>query len=230
MNIQSITLYSCIIILFCQCNRTTTYYESGTVNQGHTERSATPPNAEPGKCYAKSLVPDQIEQEYHKLPIYTGSDEQSDKAFLRKASFVIRPATTKWVKKKVDNNCHAPNPDDCLVWCLVEEPEETKTVTYVVDTTSLKAFLIEEIITERIVQKGGFQQWNEVVCANKIDAHLINQLCQQLFLKGAIDDCADRTKYDPKLQAALGQYQQQNNLPIGSLNVESLRHLGVMGY
>ncbi len=27
---------------------------------------------------------------------------------------------TMWVKKKVDNNCVSADPDDCLVWCLVE--------------------------------------------------------------------------------------------------------------
>jgi len=39
------------------------------------------------------------------------------------------PATTKWVKKKADRNCLSANPDDCLVWCLVEVPATFRTVT-----------------------------------------------------------------------------------------------------
>jgi len=34
----------------------------------------------------------------------------------------ISPATTKWVKKKVDRNCKSKNPIDCLVWCEVAVP------------------------------------------------------------------------------------------------------------
>ncbi len=39
------------------------------------------------------------------------------------------PATTKWVKKKADKNCLSADPNDCLVWCLVEVPAQYKTVT-----------------------------------------------------------------------------------------------------
>jgi len=41
----------------------------------------------------------------------------------------VKPASTKWVKKKADRNCLSANPDDCLVWCLVEEPAQFRTVT-----------------------------------------------------------------------------------------------------
>ena len=41
----------------------------------------------------------------------------------------VSPASTKWVKRKADKNCLSANPDDCLVWCLVEVPAEYKTVT-----------------------------------------------------------------------------------------------------
>jgi len=41
----------------------------------------------------------------------------------------VKPASTKWVKKKADRNCLSADPNDCLVWCLVEVPAEFKTVT-----------------------------------------------------------------------------------------------------
>ncbi len=44
-------------------------------------------------------------------------------------TIVTRPASTKWVKKKADRNCLSADPNDCLVWCLVEVPQQTRTVT-----------------------------------------------------------------------------------------------------
>ncbi len=31
--------------------------------------------------------------------------------------------STKWVKRRADRNCLSANPDDCLVWCLIEIKE-----------------------------------------------------------------------------------------------------------
>lgn len=41
----------------------------------------------------------------------------------------VTPASTKWVKKKADRNCLSADPNDCLVWCLVEVPAQYRTVT-----------------------------------------------------------------------------------------------------
>ncbi|MEZ4906199.1 MAG: peptidoglycan-binding domain-containing protein [Saprospiraceae bacterium] len=41
----------------------------------------------------------------------------------------VSPKSTKWVHKKSDANCLSADPDDCMIWCLVETPAEYKTVT-----------------------------------------------------------------------------------------------------
>lgn len=41
----------------------------------------------------------------------------------------VKGPTTKWVKRKADKNCLSENPEDCLVWCLVEVPAEKKRFT-----------------------------------------------------------------------------------------------------
>lgn len=41
----------------------------------------------------------------------------------------VSPATTKWVKRKADANCLSADPNDCLVWCLVEVPAQYQTVS-----------------------------------------------------------------------------------------------------
>jgi len=50
---------------------------------------------------------------------YTTQSEQIETA----------PASTKWIKKKANRNCLAADPNDCLVWCLVEVPAQYRTVT-----------------------------------------------------------------------------------------------------
>lgn len=36
------------------------------------------------------------------------------------------PTVKKWVQKKTDTNCLSADPKDCLVWCLVEVPLNSK--------------------------------------------------------------------------------------------------------
>jgi hypothetical protein len=42
---------------------------------------------------------------------------------------LVSPISSKWEKKRVDKNCLSVDPNDCLVWCLVEVPAEYKTIT-----------------------------------------------------------------------------------------------------
>ncbi len=40
----------------------------------------------------------------------------------------VEPAREDWVQKKADRNCLSANPNDCLVWCLVEVPAKIDTL------------------------------------------------------------------------------------------------------
>ena len=40
-----------------------------------------------------------------------------------------KPSSSKWVKRQADKNCLSADPNDCLVWCLVEVPAEYSTVS-----------------------------------------------------------------------------------------------------
>ena len=37
---------------------------------------------------------------------------------------IVKAAGTKWIKKRADKNCLSNDPNDCMVWCLVEIPVE----------------------------------------------------------------------------------------------------------
>ena len=45
-----------------------------------------------------------------------------------KIDSVQTPAHTKWVQKKANKDCLSADPNDCLVWCLVEAPAQTQTI------------------------------------------------------------------------------------------------------
>jgi hypothetical protein len=116
--------------------------------------SDTPPNAEPGKCYAKSTVPDKYETVTEqivdqpltvkkvKIPATykTVADTLVSQPKTTKKvkvpevyetiyeDVMVSPATTKWVKGKADVACLSPNPKDCEVLVLVEMPPVYKKV------------------------------------------------------------------------------------------------------
>ena len=78
----------------------------------------------------------------------------------------------------------------------------------------------------RLVKKGGFTEWREVVCDYKVTASLNRQIQRALRDRG----------YDPgpidniigtKTKAALVKFQKDNGLPVGNLNVETMKALGV---
>lgn len=70
-----------------------------------------------------------VEEEYEIEPAYTKYKilEPQYQSVTDRAE--IRPASLKWVRKKADANCLQANPDDCLVWCLVEIPAEYQVYT-----------------------------------------------------------------------------------------------------
>ena len=49
---------------------------------------------------------------------------------------VLQPGSAQWVKKKADPNCQSADPNDCLVWCLVEVPEEIEVLSRTLNVIS----------------------------------------------------------------------------------------------
>jgi len=103
------TLFSCSLLSACNVNYTP---------RSQSYKSNNGPPMEAGKCYAKSKILSTTLADVVTLPMYIGSDSSSvefDKYIVQEGE-----KRTKWVKKKADKNCLSKNPDECLVWCLVE--------------------------------------------------------------------------------------------------------------
>ncbi|MCC6281950.1 MAG: peptidoglycan-binding protein [Saprospiraceae bacterium] len=229
-------------------------------------------------------------------------------------------ASTKWVKKKADFNCLNANPDDCLVWCLVETPAEYQTLTKrvnkgcdgsggadagciktievpaVMGTRSVqrikkptsvreeyrpaeykavavrstdesiavskqflktppsfreefvpaeyKAVLTKAVkkqassrtetippeyiaVTKRkLVKAGGFSEWREVLCEEKLTGYKISEIQMALKKAGYYTGTADN-KMGAGTKAALSKFQKDKGLPVGNIDLETLKALGV---
>jgi len=107
-----------------------------------------PPNAEFGKCYAKSSMPDVYETKVEDVVVTPLSTTKVrlpatyktvfDTIVAQPKSFkavksadvyetiveevMVTPVSYKWVKAKTDAACLSPNPKDCEVLALVEVP------------------------------------------------------------------------------------------------------------
>lgn len=240
-----------------------------------------PPNAEPGKCYARCLAPDQYEIKeeqvidkpasfrIEKIPaVYqTVYDTVIVKAAFQKTintpaqydiiteDKMVSPASQQWVKGKADKNCLSSNPKDCEVWCLKEIPalyekvtrkvEKVPATTKVVDIPALtkvtpRKKLVEParenkieipatyktVMKKVLVQKGGFQAWKEVVCEQDMTNNKIAQIQQALKREGYDPGPIDN-EMGGKTKDALIKFQQDKGLPIGNLNMETMKSLGV---
>ncbi|NND06987.1 MAG: peptidoglycan-binding protein [Saprospiraceae bacterium] len=91
----------------------------------------------------------------------------------------------------------------------IDIPAETKTVT-----------------TRKLVKKGGFSEWREVVCAADITDELVRKVQVALRDMG-FDPGPNDNIFGVRTKAALRKFQQSKNLPIGSLDVETLDALQV---
>lgn len=240
-----------------------------------------PPNAEPGKCYARCLVEDKYNYvnetvvntpkivKQMKLPALYKTvydtvviTPASTKSYTVPAEYeylkeqvMVSPTTTKWIKGKADAGCLSANPADCQVMCLVEVPATYKTVEKKVlknqaytreETVPMQYKIVSrEVIVEAekivqvetpatyktvqkrvVVEKGGYQVWREILCGNDLTTEKIIQIQKALqangYDPGPIDDL-----FGPLTKAALVQYQKDKGLPVGNLNLETLRSLGV---
>lgn len=245
------------------------------------EGEELPPNAEPGKCYARCFIPDQFEFKEEQvldkplsyktevIPAVYGT--VTDTVVLRKAyvkkvvtpaeyeitteDVLVTPATTKWQKGKADASCLSANPADCQVWCLVEVPAVYKKVTKKVlktpassreETIPAEIKVVERkvvvepaktnkveipatyktVMKKVLVKKGGYQDWREVLCADKLNEQRILAIQKALKAEGYDPGPFDNV-FGTKTKEALIKFQQDKGLPVGNLNMETLKALGV---
>lgn len=209
----------CCSFIFIHCD---TSYKTIAYSQD-TNRVPANLNMEPGKCYAKCLIPDVYGLEKTDYFIFTGDAIQENVA-TKEVTLELTPAATRWEKKR-STNCRSSNPDDCLVWCLVEVPAQTETFTVLLDTTSSANYELKTVVKKVLESKGGHTEYREVICGGQISNAFIEELRGSLQLEGYAP--GDAPRLDTQFKSALSQYQKDHGLPVGNLDVETLAALGI---
>lgn len=84
----------------------------------------------------------------------------------------------------------------------------------------------KDITEKKLVRAGGFTVWTEILCAEKTTSSKVRKVQQALkdagYAPGPIDGVMGL-----KTQTAMTQYQTDKGLPVGNMNMETLRALGV---
>lgn len=182
-------------------------------------------NANPGECLEKSIMPNEYETQTTTYNVFTG-DVATENVDVEEVSIEISAANTKWVKKKADRNCLSSDPNDCLVWCLVEVPAVTENFTILKDVSQSKNYEVKEIKKEILTKKGGYEKWQKVICKNQITPSVVSQLHQSLSEKGYTVGAPSK-KINRNLKSAIFKYQRENLLPANTLNLKTLNALGI---
>lgn len=226
MNCKNVLLFLILLVSFNSCailkTITDEEYYSSSDSQARTDSNFNKPNG----CYAKCLMPPDFEvEEAEPYPVFTGAFLENTE-YTEEILIQISSPGTKWVKKKADKNCLSANPEDCLVWCLVNVPGLTKTITVVTDTSKTEDYEYRNIEKVTKIEGEGGTEWRAVVCENEISSSLIRKI--QLELKRRDYYIGELSSvFDPKTKSALVALQRKENLPIGNLDFDTLDFLGV---
>lgn len=176
------------------------------------------------KCFAECLMGDQYEEQTTDYYVFTGNAEEE--VDLETVVLEVKPKTGKWVKKFKSPDCAAPNPDDCWVKCYVTEPAVMEEFKVLKDKTQSDNYTVKSHTAKVLVKKGGYTEEREVLCTDKITPSVVKQL--QKALKNMGYDLGRSTKkLNTRTKEALTQYQKRHKLPVGQLDLETLKKLNI---
>lgn len=191
-----------------------------------------PPNARPGECYAKVLIPAVTQTKTDRVQV---SEEQQVLDRIIPAQYrveteqiLVKPARQYWKAG------HGPitKKDEVTgeIMCLVEEPAEYKTIE--------KRILVEpekpqyktvpaqfETVTTKEVVQGERWEWRRILCETNMGSDSILRIQQALRAKG-YNLVIDGRLGDETLKA-LSDYQTKNGLATRGITYETLESLGV---
>jgi len=177
-------------------------------------------NTKPESCYAHAKAPDEEIKDTLILAVYTKDDYKTNPN-VRTEAIITKPGWVQW-KTHVDRDCLSADPNDCISYGKKSRPEVIETVRLVKDTSITDDYkLIEKIVTTGY--KTGTGIWTEVICEKDRKStleKLAPKLVELKYLQ--VPDLPSKSIFN-----ALKAYQWNNNLPSGSLNLETLDALGI---
>lgn len=113
-----------------------------------------------------------------------------------------------------------------------ENSYETRTMKKLVTPASTRTIEVPAEFTtvtkRRLVKAGGFSEWREIVCEADVTTELIRKVQQALIDRGYnVGPAGVDNVFGADTKSALVKYQKDKGLPIGTLNFETLKSLGI---
>lgn len=199
--------------------------------QMYTSGGMLNPDAKPTGpgCHVVCLMPSHYNTIGIPIIEYTGSDYNDPNVTY--TSTLLKEPASKWEKKKADKNCLSANPEDCLVWCLVEGDRDYYEYYTLIDTSINKQFEINNSDSGGNVNLEKYRKWKEVLCEADITEDIFYDLQEALIDLDYMlsSDKEDYPTINSKMKEALANFQRDKKLPMGYLTIESLSLLGVLG-
>ena len=123
-----------------------------------------PPNADPGKCYAKCLIQEQPNIISETFPIYIGDyngEIEIDSLYL-------------WITNEYSHPIMIGNERDMK---FDRKPnEEYEKIVFVMDTTAIDLFVWETFEYLEELPKKKHTEWREVLCSNQVNGYVIRRI------------------------------------------------------
>lgn len=177
---------------------------------------------DPDKCFAPCWVIDLPNPNDSQISEYKGTDKNA--IGVKKIEVVLQKETTRWIQKIDYINCLSIKPDDCLIWCIVKVPEITDLI-FIADTLiqkNFEAFIYRPDVPYKVNQRN---EWKEIVCSDDITDELYEDVRFALKTKGY--DMVSDGHFNLITMSLVLEYQKDNNLPIGYLNLDTMNSLGL---
>ncbi len=112
-----------------------------------------------------------------------------------------------------------------MVWYLVEVPIEKEITLIVTDTVKIKKFKMRSFEKKSLLEVGGKSKMVEVLCENTNNSSVYQDIRSALMTRGYLKE--SESSNDNALKAALTQFQKDQYLPVGNMNILTLKSLGV---
>lgn len=182
----------------------------GIYFQTFAQPGDVPFRAEPGKCYAKCLVLGSAEKTDVSYPVYVGDNPESEN--LETIELILVPSGEEWRKN-----------EETDAMCLVKIPPVIEVITYAKDTAQISEFVWETFTLVK-AKRPGRHEWREVMCHDRVSSRVVKKI-QMALLKTGIYKGELNGEIDKETKEALTIFQKSHDLPIGNLDMETIKVL-----
>lgn len=169
-----------------------------------------------GICYEKTLLLasyGEIEKVRNK---YSNKNITTTTETLGNLKFTLAGRQQGWVKQKA-RNCLSADPEDCLVWCKVDMPRRIVDIHVIDPEGSFPISLLPADITT--MMEGNYLVYSAIDCKPDSSTTVKSHEVLDTYFEGEL--------VDKSFTERLHIYQYEQQLPIGSLNYETLFSLGL---